>query len=111
MTARTRTLFLHVGPAKTGTSAIQAVLRSRRDCGVFYPKTDLWSDCAHHNLILNFMGNHNRPELVRRDAGEMLDEIGEEVRKSDQDILISSEILAGAKDIGRFIEACRRRWK
>jgi hypothetical protein len=106
-----QTLYLHVGPAKTGTSAIQHFLRDGEDPTLFYPQVGQWADGSHHNLILNFSGNFSRPEVVKRDAVEMLEEIGAEARSSKKNIIISSEILAGQKNIGAFIEACKDVWK
>ncbi|MGH6876609.1 MAG: hypothetical protein ACREHV_04430 [Rhizomicrobium sp.] len=101
----TRTLFLHLGPAKTGTSAIQYVLGRHDGSIVLYPKVGLWSDGSHHNLVLNFFGDDTRPETIREDAGRLLARIGEESRRSDRDLVVSSEILAGRKNLGEFITA------
>src|SRR5262249_25017319 len=95
----TRTLFFHVGPAKTGTSAVQHFLRRHDNSTVIYPKVGLWDDGSHHNLILNYFSEYTRPEVVREDAAGLLARIGEEARRSNRDIVISSEILAGRKDV------------
>lgn len=104
----TRTLFLHVGPAKTGTSAVQYILQRHDNSIVIYPKVGLWADGSHHNLILNYFGEYTRPEVVREDAGRLLARIGEEARQSHRDIVISSEILAGRKDVVGFSAALER---
>jgi hypothetical protein len=104
----TRTLFLHVGPAKTGTSAVQHILRRHDSSIVIYPKVGLWADGSHHNLILNYFGEYTRPEVVREDPASLLARIGEEARRSNRDIVISSETLAGRKDIAGFSAALER---
>ncbi|HLY07290.1 MAG TPA: hypothetical protein VKR31_16205 [Rhizomicrobium sp.] len=104
----TRTLFLHVGPAKTGTSAVQHFLQRHDNSIVIYPKVGLWADGSHHNLILNYFGDYTRPEVVREDAAGLLARIGEEARRSDRDIVISSEILAGRRDVVGFCAALER---
>lgn len=101
----TRTLFLHLGPAKTGTSAIQYALSRHDGSVVLYPNVGLWSDGSHHNLVLNFFGDHARPEMVREDRSRLLARIGEEARRSDRDLVISSEILAGRKNLPEFASA------
>ena len=100
-----RTLYLHLGPAKTGTSAVQYIL-SRHDSSIaFYPRVGLWPDGSHHNLVLNFLEDYQRPDLVRNDPQAMLVQIGEAARASSRDIVISSEILAGSKKIADFVAA------
>lgn len=103
-----RTLFLHIGPAKTGTSAVQHFLQRHDNSIVIYPKVGLWADGSHHNLILNYFGEYKRPEVVREDADGLLARIGEEARRSDRDIVISSEILAGRKDVVAFSTAVEK---
>ncbi|GLX81282.1 hypothetical protein [Thalassotalea eurytherma] len=53
-----RTLYLHVGWSKTGTSAIQAALHSVADQllakGILYPKSVQWNDHSHHKFSLAF---------------------------------------------------------
>lgn len=105
----TRKLYLHLGLAKTGTSAVQHILRDHDGSIVCYPKVGLWSDGSHHNLVLNFFGDCKRPEMVREDVEQLFARIGEEARASERNLVISSEILAGRRDIGDFIAALQRR--
>jgi hypothetical protein len=97
-------LFLHVGPEKTGTSAIQHILRQHDDTVVCYPKVGLWADGAHHNLVLNFFQNFSRPEVERIDLDGAFAEIGAGARRSGKSVVISSEGLF-RRDAGRFLEA------
>jgi hypothetical protein len=102
------TLFIHVGPPKTGTSAIQHLLRSHDDSVVIYPKTALWADGSHHNLAFNFYGDFRRPEVVRIDIETVFDQIATQAHGTGRNILISSEQLVST-DVGRFVTALRRR--
>ena len=104
----TRTLFLHVGPAKTGTSAVQQFLQRHDNSVVIYPKVGLWGDGSHHNLVLNFFGEYTRPEVVREDPAVLLARIADEAKQSKRDIVISSEALAGRKDVAGFSTALER---
>jgi hypothetical protein len=96
-----RTLFLHIGPAKTGTSAIQHVLSHHDSSVVVYPRPGRWKDGSHHNLVYNFFRDYRRPEILREDASELFSKVAEEVRRSDRNIVISSETLEG-RDIRAF---------
>lgn len=101
----TRTLYLHLGPAKTGTSAVQYILSRHDGSIVLYPRVGLWPDGSHHNLVLNFFGDYNRPDVTREDPRELLAQIGGEARASDRNLVISSEILAGRRNLGEFVDA------
>jgi hypothetical protein len=94
-----------VGPAKTGTSAIQDILRRHDNSVVIYPKVGLWGDGSHHNLVLNFYRDYARPEIVREDIADLFSRIGSEAAASRQDVVISSEVLAGRQKPGEFVRA------
>ncbi|HEX4157937.1 MAG TPA: hypothetical protein VHY79_05635 [Rhizomicrobium sp.] len=100
-----RTLYLHLGPAKTGTSAVQHILSHHDGSVVLYPRVGLWPDGSHHNLVLNYFGNYQRPDVIRMDPDRLLAQLGEEARASDRDLVISSETLAGHRNLGRFTAA------
>jgi len=97
-TSRSVRLTLHIGPHKSGSSAIQHVLRSTRFRSFYYPKTGQWPDGSHHRLVFSLI-----PELAREDTDIQTSEayIGElrrEIQSSGQEgdlgrILISSEFL------------------
>jgi len=90
-----RGLILHAGPHKTGTSAIQAVLRDQSFGSFYYPKTGQWPDGSHHNLVFSLV-----PELRRADAevvhpSDLLEQLRTELEGVSQDtLLISSEFLS-----------------
>lgn len=96
-----RTLFLHIGPSKTGTTAIQHVLSNHDNSVVVYPSPGRWKDGSHHNLVYNFFQDYRRPEIVREDCSALLAKLGDETRLSDKNVVISSETLEG-RDIRAF---------
>lgn len=100
-----RTLYLHLGPAKTGTSAIQHILSCHDGSVVLYPRVGLWPDGSHHNLVLNFFGNFQRPDVIRENPEDLLAQLRHEARASDRNLVISSETLAGHRNLGKFIAA------
>ena len=52
----TWTLFLNVGPVKTGASAIQANFKSSEFDSVYYSEPGQWPDGAHHKLAFATSG-------------------------------------------------------
>ena len=99
---RKRTLFIHVGPPKTGTSAIQSVLRDHDNEYLLYPKIGLWHDGSHHNLVFSFFHDESRPEARLEKAELIFDHIAEIARRVSLDIVISSEALSN-RDLSEFI--------
>ena len=87
---------------------MQHFLQRHDNSIVIYPKVGLWADGSHHNLILNYFGEYTRPEVVREDAAVLLARIGEEAKRSGRDIVISSEVLSGRKDVAGFSAALER---
>ena len=65
-----RKLYIHAGPPKTGTSALQYVLRDHDGSAVYYPKAGQWDDGSHHNLVLNFYGDDGQSQWVREDIDQ-----------------------------------------
>lgn len=59
-----RTLYLHCGPPKTGTSAIQAHLRDNA-ChpDLLYPQAGQWGDGVHHCLTFVAQGMWARCDM------------------------------------------------
>jgi hypothetical protein len=90
-----RKLFLHIGPPKTGTSAVQHVLRAYEGDDLNYPTIGQWADGSHHNLVFNYYADFGRPETIRGDIGHWLRQIGDQAKTNQEgDLLISSESLA-----------------
>ena len=88
----TRTLFLHVGPAKTGTSAIQAFFKSQQFSNLHYPQTGQWPDGSHHKLIFAARGLRKYGVIDIPDWDTLKSQLFDEIAATDKDILISSEI-------------------
>jgi len=88
----TRTLFLHVGPAKTGTSAIQAFFKSQQFSNLHYPQTGQWPDGSHHKLIFAARGLRKYGVIDIPEWDTLKSQLFDEIAATDKDILISSEI-------------------
>lgn len=102
-----RTLFVHVGPAKTGTSAVQHYFCSTPSRAVAYPHVGLWADGSHHNLVLSFFGDNSRPEARVEPPEVLFAQLREVAAQDERDMLLSSEALArhdGGEFIGRVSE-------
>lgn len=103
LTVAPGTRLVHIGPPKTGTSALQSALHVAREPlaghGVVYPGTTRHPQSAIHAVIGRppLLG-HARPELLAwtRLAGEIAE-------AGDRRVVLSSEFLADAGD-----EAVRR---
>lgn len=97
-----RTLFVHIGPRKTATTAIQHLLSRHDNSIVIYPKVGLWGPGSHHGLVFKFFGEQRDGRVVKGNLDEMLHAISREVRDTTQDIVISSEALE-SRDVGSFV--------
>jgi hypothetical protein len=98
-----RKLFMHAGPAKTGTSALQAVLRDHDGSVVLYPKAGQWEAGAHHDLVYNYVGDFSWTKTRQIGFDAILNGMAEEARLSDKPIVISSELLPQYDDAGEMI--------
>lgn len=86
-----RTLYVHVGPPKTGSSASQALLRDGGVPDILYPRTGQWQDGAHHMLTFGLAGVERRGDVEIPPPAETLDALVREVAASDADVVVSSE--------------------
>lgn len=89
-----RRLILHCGPPKTGTSAIQSLLRDAPPVGVCYPQTGQWPDGAHHKLIFALQGLDRRGPVKIPIWEDQLNSLVAELDAADRDVVISSESLS-----------------
>ena len=90
-----RRLILHAGPHKTGTSAIQAVLRQQSFSAFYYPRTGQWPDGAHHNLVFSLIPELRRPDAEALEPELLLEQLQAELAAVQHDtLLISSEFLS-----------------
>lgn len=92
-----KTVYIHIGIGKTGTSAIQKVLYSEREAflkhDLFIPLTGLNYDNLGHHRLANYQ--ESLPSNVTKDLyGELLAEIS---ASSQSNILISSELYCYCK--------------
>ena len=91
---RKKTLHLHLGMDKTGTSALQSFLYTNRDVliqqkGLCYPETGLWHDRSHHEFAFSVAklygysedNLHSLFRLLHRETGNA------------ENVIISSECL------------------
>ena len=107
-----RKLYVHVGPIKTATSAIQTYLRDVESDSIVYPKVGLGSDGSHHKLVYKFFGEHRQAgRLLRNESVDSLfGKIALEDGDGQKNILVSSELLASeSRDAGEFIRALAAR--
>lgn len=112
-----RTIFVHVGPTKTGTSAIQSIMSRHDDSILVYPKIGMTKLGSHHDLVYSLCGKHGRRKgpnagTVPANAQELLQGIADCWRKSRLDLMFSSEVLAGPvsgrkvrRNISSFVDA------
>lgn len=96
-------VILHVGPHKTGTTAIQRFLHRNRDQlleqGILY-RTPGLTMTDHNPLVAGFRGGTPPTEVARAFIADLVGKAG------DHRVLISSEELSGGStDIGAFL-AC-----
>jgi hypothetical protein len=94
-----RRVYLHVGTPKSGTSYLQDKLSLNRDelqrQGLDYPRTRTGN---HFQAALDLIGDTWAGE--EKAARGRWDALAQVARRSEQDVLISHEILAAADDDG-----------
>lgn len=93
----TGSLFVHIGPHKTGTTSIQSFLSSNyeklAESGILYPKSGRWKDerlwPMHHPMALSILDGNNN-EFIRHIRG-----MKEEIQESQaHTIVLSTEVLS-----------------
>jgi hypothetical protein len=87
----TRTLYIHTGPPKTGTSAVQFLFRDLDDPALTYPKAGQWPDGSHNLLFFAMQGQTQRGSTEIPPLSELAESMAAELRNARQDALISSE--------------------
>jgi len=99
-----RKLFVHVGPNRTATTAIQDFLGRPNNSTVVYPKLDGERAGAHHGLVRAFFGSRGAGRTRDQELERLLSKMDAEASRSERDVIISSEALVSEwKDIGPFV--------
>jgi hypothetical protein len=88
--------IFHIGPGKTGTSAIQTyLLGSReglREAGYLYPETGLWGKRSHNGL---FLSKQRRRRLTQEHVATEVAKLKEEIEASRPEaVILSAEVVA-----------------
>ena len=99
-----RTLYIHVGPAKTGTTAIQSAFQDLRDERLAYPETGRWPDGSHNLLTFSVIGFSDWGDIRIPPSAEIIEDFLAEVSAAPHDCLISSEALYLPTDYARLLE-------
>jgi len=89
-----RRLFVHVGPAKTGTTAIQSLFRDLADPALAYPAAGQWQDGSHNLLAFALQGAGHRGAVKVPPRDDLLPVVAAELAAAPRDALISSEGLS-----------------
>ncbi len=98
------TFYLHVGPPKTGTTAVQGVLRGGGAAGLTYPQTGQWSDGAHHKLVFALAGARKRGDTDIPPIDDLSAPLIKELEAAEGDVLISSELFEPDTSGRAFLE-------
>jgi hypothetical protein len=102
-----RILYLHIGMAKTGTSALQYFFDSNPDQlneqGVIYPKTGQYDDYSHHNIPFSLAKNAHKVALSRAGQVSLLNSLNEEIKDYPR-VLLSSECFPMLGNHDLFLE-------
>ena len=101
-------LYVHIGMAKTGTSAIQSFLHINRaellKLGVLYPLSGQFPDHSHHELAFAFSPDGYRDD-PNRDLNKILNSLSKEIEDSScSTVILSSECFPLIAEDERFIE-------
>lgn len=102
MTSR---LFVHVGPPKTGTTAIQSLFRDLQDPALVYPVAGQWPDGSHNLLSLALQGTPRWGATEVPPLAELLPRVAAELSAAPKDALISSEGLGHTGLYRQLLEA------
>lgn len=97
-----RTLYIHIGRPKTGTTSLQQTLQSNQKLlarkGLRYLKTGNWAG-AHHQIAAALQSERETPPWIERSEtanDQLLANLTRELRFLRRDAVLSSEALWGS---------------
>lgn len=101
------TIYIHLGLAKTGTTALQNFIALNKErfaeYGIYYPETGLVSNC-HHGIAFYWSNNMAYKRVFKIPENQLLLLQNELSKHKEKDVIISSECLNMAKnDFQEFI--------
>jgi hypothetical protein len=101
----TKTVVMHIGYPKTGTSSLQWFFHARRDDlraqGVYYPLTGQTEEHAHHRLAFALAENAYE-EVGRRERKVLFEDLAAEISQCGCDtVLLSSELFLSRLELIR----------
>jgi len=102
-----RKLFIHIGPRKTATSAIQRLLAKHDHSVVIYPNVALGGDGnyhGHHGFVYKVLGEKGAGKEASSDLSQMFATMAEQAADNTRNIIFSSEELM-SKDVSAFVDA------
>lgn len=108
MKLRVKTLILHIGRQKTGSTAIQNVLDTQRDwlsaLDIWYPDAGRDGKMAHHQLATAL----DKRNATDAECSALIDALRTEAeQRPERTIIVSSEALQNVNDTVRVKELCR----
>lgn len=115
-----KTLVLHIGYPKTGTSSLQWFLHTHREAlrrqGVCYPVTGQAADHAHHKLAFSLTDN-NYETWSEAQRIQLFEQLAAEIDRGDANtIVLSSELfldrlehIRTSKEFGAILDGCSLR--
>ncbi len=123
----TTRVVVHVGPMKTGTTAIGAYFSAAHKAGllpseVIYPTGDLWfpasGSITKHGQLADYLYPEGRREAGRKTAIQLPDDVAQKVKElaahaakgrgSRKTTVFISETLVGRANLGRLVDLLKK---
>jgi len=115
-------VVIHIGPMKTGTSALGYYLSTATAQGVLpenviYPTGELWfppaGNITKHNALFDFIATESNKPIFRKTAIQNPQDVEERLRRTAAEatrrgngstVVFVSETLAGRKEVDKIVE-------
>src|SRR4051812_13114833 len=100
-------VYWHIGPHKTGTTALQRALLQHTkssECDYFYPAPSLVEDLGHAQIAWRFLGLAG----CERDRGILLRKVAAAEKAGFKKVVFSSEEFSRAIFVDEGFESCAR---